>query len=257
MLVRMSDDRSGTAPWRVAVTHDDIDGSVHAALEHAGFVAVDCPVMIEGNAPDQLALDTAARGLDEFDWVICSSVRSVRALSKARGGSKWPMRSRAAAVGAVTAQAMTAAGARQPVFADTFAAAALWDKLQRLDSWHCRKVLVATVAGGRRDLVDGLNAAGATVTEVEAYTMVARSADDLRRDWTGARPDAVIVGSAATAQTLIDAVGIDKLRALKAIVPIGPTTATVLSEKGITAEPPAQATFPSVVGKLVSLRVVA
>ncbi|MEO7135594.1 MAG: uroporphyrinogen-III synthase, partial [Vicinamibacterales bacterium] len=75
--------------WRVAVTHDDIDRSVYAALERAAFVAVLCPVMIEAAAPDQQRLDTVARHLHSYDMVICSSARSVRALIDARG-SKWP-----------------------------------------------------------------------------------------------------------------------------------------------------------------------
>jgi uroporphyrinogen-III synthase len=176
-------------------------------------------------------------------------VRGVRALSKARG-TPWPMQTRAAAVGAVTAQAMIAAGARQPIYADTFNVNALWEKLQRLASWHCRKVLVVTVAGGRRELVDGMIAAGASVTEVEAYTMSPRSADDIRKDWADARPDAVIVGSSATAKHLIDAIGVEPMRKLQAIVPIGPATASTLRDLGIDAEPPPQATFAAAVAYL-------
>ena len=41
--------------WRVAVTHDDTDRSVYAALERAAFVAVSCPVMIEAAAPPRPA----------------------------------------------------------------------------------------------------------------------------------------------------------------------------------------------------------
>jgi uroporphyrinogen-III synthase len=239
--------------WRVAVTHDDIDGSVPAGLEASGFIPVACPVKIEGPAADQPRLETLARSLDRYDWVICSSVRGVRALSKARG-APWPMQTRAAAVGAVTAQAMSAAGARQPIYADTFNVNALWEKLQRLASWHCRKVLVVTVAGGRRELIDGMIAAGASVTEVEAYTMSPRSADDIRKDWAEARPDAVILGSAETARHLVDAIGVEPMQQLRAVVPIGPTTASALRDLGIDAEPPKQATFAAAVMHLASLR---
>lgn len=239
--------------WRVAVTHDDIDGSVRAALAAAGFTAVPCPVMHQGPPPDRNQLEAAARDLERYDWVICSSVRSVRALSIARG-TDWPQQPRTAAVGAITAQAMVAAGAREPVRAEMFTAQALWEKLQPMDRWRDRRVLVTTVAGGRRDLIDGLIAAAANVTEIEAYTMVGREAADIRKDWEEARPDAVILGSAATAAHLIDAVGIDAIRRLRSIVPIGPTTAAVLGARGITAAPPAQATFAAVIDRLVSLR---
>ena len=47
------------ARWRVAVTHDDIDRSVHAALERAGFVAVSCPVMTESSSELHACTSTA------------------------------------------------------------------------------------------------------------------------------------------------------------------------------------------------------
>ena len=159
----------------MAVTHDDIDRSVYAALERAAFVAVSCPVMIEAAAPDQQRLEAAARQLHSYDMVICSSARSVRALVAARG-SKWPSGPRVAAVGSVTATALVEAGAVDPLVAETFTARALWEKLQTLGSWRGMDVLVATVDGGRRDLIDGLTAAGAKVTELEAYRMLPRSA---------------------------------------------------------------------------------
>jgi uroporphyrinogen-III synthase len=259
----MSDARSAAAPWRVAVTHDDIDRSVHAALERAGFVAVSCPVMIEAAAPDQHRLDEAARKLQSYDMVICSSVRSVRALMRARScsvalpkedRSKWPSGPRIAAVGSVTAAALIEAGAVDPIVAETFTAKALWEKLQALGSWRGMDVLVATVEGGRRDLIDGLIAAGAKVTELEAYRMMPRAAADIRKEWNAARADALILGSAATANALIDAIGITALRALRVVVPIGPTTAAALAEQGMVVEPPRQATFPAVIDRLVKLR---
>ena len=249
----MSDARSAVPHWRVAVTHDDIDRSVHAALERAAFVAVSCPVMIEAAAPDRQRLEAAAHKLAGYDMVICSSARSVRALVAARG-SKWPSGPRVAAVGSVTASALVEAGAVDPVVADTFTARALWEKLQTLGSWRGMDVLVATVEGGRRDLIDGLIAAGAKVTELEAYRMVPRPGGDIRKDWKQARPKALILGSAATAHSLIEAIGIGSIRALSATVPIGPSTAAALSEHGIAADPPGQATYPAVIAKLVSLR---
>jgi len=249
----MSDARAAAAPWRVAVTHDDIDGSVHAALGRARFVAVACPVLTEGPAPDPQRLDAAARRLQTYDMVICASVRSVRALIAARG-SNWPRGPRVAAVGSVTAAALVDAGAVDPVVAETFTAKALWEKLQALGSWRGMDVLVATVAGGRRDLIDGLIAAGAKVTELETYSMTPRHKDDIRKDWKAARPDALILGSAATAQTLINAVGIESILQLRAIVPIGPTTAASLIDRGIAADPPSQATYAAVIDRLVTLR---
>ena len=241
------------APWRVAVTRDDKgEGSVSAALERVGFVPIAVAVLIEGPAPDQQRLHDLAARLDRFDWIICASVRAVRAISFARG-SRWPPQPRTAAVGSVTAAAMRDAGSSEPIVADTFTANALVEKLEALDAWRDRTVLVTTVAGGRREVIDGLRARGANVTEIEPYTMAARPAGDIRHDWQIAAPDAVILGSAETARRLVDAVGLAPLRDLRAIVPIGPTTAAVLNGAGLHYQLPEQATFASAVTKLISV----
>jgi uroporphyrinogen-III synthase len=241
------------ARLRVAVTRDDKgEDSVSAAVEKAGFIAVPVPVLIEGPAPDSRKLTTVARELESFDWIICASQRAVRAITQARG-ARWPAQPRTAAVGPVTADAMRAAGASDPIVAERFTAKAVWEKLQPLDAWRGRRVLVTTVAGGRRDVIDGLRSRGATVTELEPYTMIKRSETDIRRDWFAGSPDAVILGSAQTAIQLINSVGVETIRNLKAVVPIGPTTAEGLAMLGIHAEPPAQATFAAAVEKLQSL----
>jgi uroporphyrinogen-III synthase len=210
------------------------------------------PILIEGPAPDRERLVSIARELERYDWVICSSTRAVRALSSARGAA-FPAAVRTAAVGPSTADALVRAGAVAPVVADVYNAEALWQHLRSVDAWHQRRVVVATVAGGRRELIDGLRRAGAEVTELEAYTMVPRSADAIRADWAAANPDALIAGSAAAAQHLIEAIGVDAIQELKAVVPIGPTTAAALRAAGIGATPAARATFASAYERLAAL----
>ena len=240
-------------PWRVAVTRDDKgEGSVSSALERAGFIVIAIPMLIEGPAPNQERLEHAARDLESFDLIICASARAVRAISEARG-SRWPAGPLAAAVGPVTAAAMRDAGASEPVVADTFTARALLDRLRSLGSWRGRRVLISTVSDGRRELIDGLRADGALVTELEAYSMTPRDHDEIRRDWNNGKPDAVILGSANAALHLVDAVGLGALHDLKAIVPIGPTTAAALKDTGLRYQLPEQATFAAAVAKLESL----
>jgi uroporphyrinogen-III synthase len=239
--------------WRVAVTRDDKgEGSVAAALEQAGFLPIAIPILTEGPAPDPARLGELARDLERFDWIICASVRAVRAISTARG-VPWPMHPRTAAVGPVTAAAMRDAGSSEPVVAETFTAYALLETLDTVDAWRNRTVLITTVAGGRRDLIDGLRARGAAVTELEPYTMTPRPAREIRDDWVNASPDAVILGSAQTAAHLLNAIGADTIRALKAIVPIGPTTAATLDEAGLPYELPETATFAAAVDTLTRL----
>jgi uroporphyrinogen-III synthase len=246
-------DRMDGTRWRVAVTRDDEgEAAVRRALESAGFVAVSCPVIVEGPAPEPERLRSAARHLEQFDWAICASVRSVRAITAARG-SQWPKRLRTAAVGKATAAAMREAGASDPVVGEAFNAKALWETLRPLDDWKGRRVLMPRVAGGRQELIDGLRSEDAIVTEIEAYTMTARPHDAIRRDWLHADPEAVILGSPATARRLIHALGVDALGELKAIIAIGPTTHAALKEAGVAARMPREATFLSAVDELRDL----
>lgn len=239
--------------WRVAVTRDDEgEAAVRRALESAGFDAVSCPVIVEGPAPDPQRLRAVSRDLEHYDWVVCASVRSVRALAAARG-ARWPRKLRTAAVGKATAAAMREAGATEPVVGEAFNATALWETLRPLDAWEGRRVLLPGVAAGRRELVDGLRSHGAIVTEVEAYTMTARPYDAIRTDWLHADPDAVILGSPTTVRRLIEAVGADALRELKAIIAIGPTTQRALTEAALSSRMPREATFLSAVEELRNL----
>lgn len=256
-------DLMGRGRWRVAITREeDANGPWHLALEDAGFKPVSCPVVIEGPAPDPDRLASIAARLSEYHWVICSSARSVRAIADARlsaagmasDSSPWPSGPRFAAVGVVTAAAMAAAGASPPIISGTGGAEDLWERLRDLDTWAERKVLVATVPGGRRELIDNLRSAGADVEEVECYTMRTRDVEEIRRDWAAARPDAVLLASPSTTRQIVLAIGLDAMRELKAVVPIGRTTAAALSAAGIEAEPAATATFEAIVDRLVALR---
>jgi uroporphyrinogen-III synthase len=239
-------------PWRVAVTRDeDVNGPWHLALKEAGFEPVAMPIVIEGPPPETARFEASAKNLSDYDWVICASARSVRALSEARG-SQFPEGLRTAAVGMVTAAAMRAAGATDPIFAETPGAKALWERLRGEDTWTGRRVLIATVPGGRRELIDGLRAAGANVDAVDCYAMQARPGADIKRDWDAARPDAALLASPSSVLHLVDAIGVDALRSLKAIVPIGMTTAGALASIGIDSVPPATATFEAVVEELVA-----
>lgn len=239
-------------PWRVAVTRDeDENGPWHLALKEAGFEPIAMPIVIEGPPPEPARLEACAKNLSEYDWVICASARSVRALREARG-AQLPDRPRAAAVGIVTAAAMRAAGAADPIVADTAGARALWDRLRGEDTWQGRRVLIATVPGGRKELIDGLRAAGASVDAVDCYAMHTRAAADIKRDWDKAQPDAALLASPSTVLHLVDAIGVDALRKLRAIVPIGMTTAGALASVGIESLPPATATFEAVVEELVA-----
>lgn len=237
---------SNFRPWRVAITRDeDREGPLASALIAAGLTPCPCAVFVEAPPDDPAVLTATAHDLDRFDWVIVASARAVAALSRARG-RPWPAHLRTAAVGEATARALVAAGVSvPPAVGEGDGAEALWATLACLMAWGGVRVLVPTTPGGRTELADRLSAAGALVTSVDAYRMVARPTAAIVEDWTRAVPDAVVVASARAAETLCDAIGSVAMRAVS-VVAIGATTAAALDRLGVPCRRPARAGFGDV-----------
>lgn len=209
--------------------------------------------MEEASSGEPDALVAAAANLHTFDWIICSSARAVTALAGARPAA-WPRGVRTAAVGAGTAEALVTVGADPaPFLGQSEGADALWTALSSND-WTGSRVLVPTVPGGRRTLIDGLHQAGALVTEVEAYRMTPRPAALIRADWAAAAPDAAVISSPSTVSALTASVGADALAALRAIVAIGPTTAAALTAAGLPCRQAPRADFREAARTLATLR---
>ncbi len=240
--------------WRVAVTRDeDDDGPLTSALLDEGFHTVRCVVTVAAPSSEPAALEAVAKGLETYDWIICSSVRAVTALAAARA-TAWPRGVRTAAVGARTAEALMLAGADPvPVVGSSAGADSLWAALAMHD-WPGSRVLIPTVPGGRRTLIEGLRQAGAVVSEVEAYRMTPRPAAQIRADWVVAAPDAAVISSPSTVSGLVAGAGVDALAALSAIVAIGPTTAAALAAAGVPCQQAARADFREAARTLARLR---
>ncbi|MGQ0737395.1 MAG: uroporphyrinogen-III synthase [Acidobacteriota bacterium] len=244
-------------PWRVCVTRDEpADGPLSAAPRTYRLQPVRCPVLVESPPENRQGLDDAARHLGGYDWVVCGSARSVRALTRARG-DVWPPGVRMAAVGGSTAGAFTQAGAAPPpVTAAGDGAEALWSSLEHAAIWTQQRVVVPTTPGGRRVLIDRLREAGAIVDDVEAYRMTPRAPDAIARDWAAA-PDAVVIGSARVADVLVDVLGAGTLNALRRVVALGQTTAAALGRLGIPCQIPSRADFTEVARLLAARRTAA
>lgn len=239
--------------WRVAVTRDEeSSGPLSTALRDEGFVPQACPVLVEGPPTDSSGLNEAAMHLERFDWVILSSARAVRALMRARG-TPWPAGVRTAAVGSRTAAALAEAGATEVFTAPDAGAEALWAALAAADNWAGRDVLLPIVKGGRHELIDGLAAAGAHATMIEAYAMVPRPHADIASSWRAIAPESVVIASPSVGTRLIESVGAAALQNLCAVVAMGTTTARALEELGVRASVPPTADFPAIAGHLARL----
>jgi uroporphyrinogen-III synthase len=114
-------------------------------------------------------------------------------------------------------------------------------------------VLLLTTPGGRTTLVEHLGAAGARVDVVEAYRMVPRDPAEIRRDWAAGGAEALVLASPRAALGLIEAIGGDALKRLRAVVVIGETTASALRPFGIACDVAPDAAFESVADTVARL----
>lgn len=229
--------------WRVAVTREESDdGPLATALRANGLTPSICPVLVEAPPADPAPLEAAARTLEQYDWVVAASARSVRAIARARG-IPWPADIRTAAVGAGTAAAFVEAGITRPTLvAPEPGAEALVELLADVD-WVGRRVLVPTTPGGRPILAEHLRGAWAIADEIEAYVMHARAPGDIAGGWHASAPEAAVIASPRVAELLTAAVGADALRALRVVASIGATTRVALERLGVSSETPTHADF--------------
>jgi uroporphyrinogen-III synthase/uroporphyrinogen III methyltransferase/synthase len=221
------------------------EDALAARLVELGAAVRELPSIAFAAPVDPAPLDAALRDLAAFDWVVFASATAVeRTLARlaALGLGTAPLASaRLAAVGPATA-ARLARQVRPPdVVPDEATGEAMAAVLgPRIGG---RRVLLPRPAEGRPELLDGLVAAGAAVTAVEAYRTVPAPADVLAplADWIAAgEVDAVSFASPSAVKAVVGALGPRAgLLAGVLLAAIGPTTADALRAAGLPvgAEP--------------------
>jgi uroporphyrinogen-III synthase len=161
--------------WPVVVTRDEpADGPLSRELRALGLKVLGWPVVSIGPAADPTGLERALRRLDEFAWLVFASQHAVAAVT--RRVPVPPAYLHIAAVGARTAQALTAAGWHVTAVPEDQTAEGL---VTLLTPQLTPGAAVLFPAGSRAlpTIRAGLTAAGAAVTQVEAYATRAGALD--------------------------------------------------------------------------------
>ena len=231
----------------VAVTRDgDPDDRLVALLQRAGARVVVWPTL--GVAPplDAAPLRRAADSIRQYDWVVFTSARAVRALSELvrETASAIPV----AAVGAATAAAAEQAGWDVRVTGNAGAGELAEQLLDVVDLRGTRILFPAASLAGEA-LQNALTREGATVDRVEAYRTLERppSSEAVREGLEGG-VDFVTFASPSAARALAEALGgtLSELDGATHVVAIGPSTERALRELGV--EDVVVATPPSLEG---------
>ncbi len=194
------------------------------------------PAITIGPPDDWAPLDGALARLDEFDWIVFSSVNGVEAflrrLAHSGRDARALGRAKLAAIGPGTADALAAWHLRADLVPGEFRAEALAAALVTQAKGSPRRFLLVRASRGREVLAETLTAAGHAVTQAVAY----RSTDTTEPDaeiaafLKAGKIDWITVTSSAIARSLAALFG-DDLRKAK-LASISPITSGVLRELG-------------------------
>jgi uroporphyrinogen-III synthase len=232
--------------WPVVVTRDEpADGPLSRELRALGIPVLGWPVLSIGPVADAGALEQALRRLNQFEWLLFASQHAVAEV--VRRVPVPPAYLNIAAVGARTAQALTAAGWPVSVVPAEQTAEGLVVALRpRLTPGT--RVLFAAGSRSLPTLNEGLTAAGAVVTQVDTYSTRSAPLDVAAcRDWIGRRAiGAVTFTSPSAVEELDRALGahtFDELLEGATPITLGATTGRTLASRG----------FPSVLAMPATL----
>ena len=222
---------------RVVVTRARAQASdLSEALEGLGAEVLQFPTIRITVPADAEPLRRAVRCVEEYDWLVFTSVNGVghfwEALSDAGRDTRALGATRVCAIGPATAEALRTRGVAPDLVPDRYVAEAVVDALVR-DGVEGRRVLLARADIARDVLPQGLRAAGAEVDDVVAYRTVVDGdgSDQLRGELGRGGVDLVTFTASSTVRSFVDYVG-RELGGAK-VASIGPITSQTARDLGL------------------------
>lgn len=205
-------------------------------------------------------LDGAIRKIEEYQWLIFTSVNGVLYFVERLKTAGKDMRAlkgiKLCAIGPRTAQEIERMGVRVDLMPDEYVAEALIEQMGR-QSLRGQRVLIPRAAVARDILPEALNRMGARVDVVTAYRTV-RPTRDL--DWVknllqGHQISVITFTSSSTVRNFVEMFGPEEARQLLkgvGVACIGPITAKTVEEYGMAVQIlPKDSTIPSLAQAIV------
>jgi uroporphyrinogen III methyltransferase / synthase len=229
-------------------------GSFATLLEDAGATVLLAPTIVIEPPVSWAALDRALGRLRDYQWAVFTSVNGVEMTRQRLEHLGLDARAldglRLAAIGPATADALRALRLRPEVVPEEYVAEGLAERLRRFIQ-PGDNVLLARASETRDILVRELEAAGARVDEVAAYTTrpAREDAIELRRALADGRVDVITFTSSSTVRHFADLFSPAELPRLLSgvtVACIGPVTRDTARALGIaTAIVPKEYTIPA------------
>lgn len=206
------------------------------------------------------ALDGAIRRIEEYDWLIFTSVNGVvYFLERLNAGGK-DIRSlkgiKLCAIGPRTAQEIERMGVRVDLMPAEYVAEALIEQMG-LQDLTGRRILIPRAAVARDILPDALTRMGARVDLVTAYRTIrpTRDVEWVKNLLQGRQISVITFTSSSTVRNFVEMFGPEEARQLLngvAVACIGPITAKTVEEYGMAVHIlPKDSTIPSLAQAIV------
>jgi len=208
-------------------------------LRDLGAQPIEFPVIQIDPASDYGPLDRAIETLEDYDWLVFTSVNGVRAFFERLALSRRDLRglrAKLAAIGPATREALERAHLKVDEVGDEFVAESLAAAIAK-HSVAGAAVLLVRAAVAREFLPESLRDRGARVDVVEAYrTSPAAGLEERARELEAHSPDWITFTSSSTVDSFFAAVDAHKVSAAR-LASIGPVTSARL--RSATAQKPA------------------
>ncbi len=224
------------------------------SLRDLGAQPIEFPTIAIEPASDCGPLDRAIDRLEEYDWLIFTSVNGVRAFFARLDGSAYDLRrlrAKIAAIGPATREALEQAHLKVDAMGREFLAEGLVEALAEFPL-EGQRVLLVRAAVARDLLPLELERRGAKVEVVEAYrTAPAPGLEERAAQVIAHPPDWMTFTSSSTVDHFFSAVSPSSVHVSRA-ASIGPVTSGTLRKYGV--EPAAEASIYTMEGLVEAIR---
>jgi uroporphyrinogen-III synthase len=246
--------------------------ALSSGLRELGAEVIEIPFIEIRKPRSYQPLDTALKNLQDYDWLILTSVNGADALwkriRKLRLTKRHFKHLQVAAIGPATKKAIEKRGIKVNVVPEEYVAESVVESLR--DQVAGKRVLLARARVARDVIPRELRKLGAEVDVVEAYeTVIPRSSLTRLRAIlknSNRRPDVITFTSSSTVRNFANLTGKNVRRGRPRprtsplhdvrFVSIGPVTSSTLRELGLPVDLEAKEyTIPGLINAIVSARV--
>lgn len=200
-----------------------------APLRARGATVQATPLIRVVASPIDGELRATIQNLDQFDWVVFTSVNGVELFVSACGGK---LSNPVACVGEVTAAAARSYGLDVRIIPDEYIGQAIARTLAQQADLSGKRILLARAGGAASDLPQALREGGARVSDVEVYRSQPNETGARKLADLIAADDVDIITFTSSSTVRYFAAHVGALGEAKAVV-IGPATKQTALQHGI------------------------